>query len=211
MSATTVEKHTVHAPNLHLSQWIADQFPALYPGWAVDVGASDGISINSTYHLERTFRWTVLSVEANPDFLPHLTKHRAWVESCACAAEPAERADFRVHLDNPEAYSALKPRRHAQQHAEPTARWTTVPVKVETVDRLLSKWQFPRLDALCVDVEGNELDVLEGANLLKWKPKVVLAESWDDPDLPLESWLAARGYKRVGRNVHNSLFLKEGA
>ena len=74
-----------HPPNGYLSQWILDQFPEGYRGYAIDVGASDGVSVNTTWALERAHAWTVLSVEANPEFRDQLIRERAWVEMCACA------------------------------------------------------------------------------------------------------------------------------
>src|SRR5437868_3825457 len=96
--------HVVHGPNAQLSHWIADQFPLGYLGYAVDVGASDGVSINTTWWLEKHLRWTVLSVEPNPQFLPALRAERAFVEACACDALPG-KATFHVNTENPEAYS----------------------------------------------------------------------------------------------------------
>src|SRR3990172_8033364 len=92
-----------------LSAWIQEQFPLDYQGDAVDVGASDGISINSTYWLEKKLRWAVLSIEPNPQFHKRLKELRAFVMTCACDREPKESAEFKVFLHNPESYSALRP------------------------------------------------------------------------------------------------------
>lgn len=198
--------HIPHGPNAQMSLWIADQFPAGYMGYAVDVGASDGKSINSTWWLEKFARWTVLSVEPNPQFTPALRAERAFIEVCACDAAPG-KATLHVNLDNPEAYSALRvtgSKEHLQGAAGP---WKPVPVRVDTVDALIRKWQFPRLDALCVDVEGCEKEVLEGADLMHWKPKVVVVETWTPGEL--DAYLGARGYQKKWRSVCNDCFVKE--
>ena len=198
--------HTIWPPNGHLAEWILAQFESGYAGHAVDVGASDGISINTTYHLEKVHRWTVLSVEANPDFQESLLKHRAWVECCACDAQQGE-AKFWVHQENPESLSSLRPTARRDIYPENGVTWKIMTVPVTSVDALLAKWQFPKLDALCIDTEGTELDVLAGCDLARWQPRVVVIEDWTEGCS--DGYLEQRGYRRVGRNVHNSLFVRE--
>lgn len=193
-------------PNGWMNNWILKQFPNDYLGYAVDVGASDGVSCNSTLLMEKLYRWNVLSVEANPLFEPVLRHFRAFVEITACAAAPAASATFHVHDANPEAHSALVPRRHPYEGQYPIGTaWHTIQVKVETVDRLLAKWQFPRLDALCLDVEGGEAEVLRGANLARWQPHVIVVECWHDAIH--DDYLRPFGYQRVMRSAHNTGYI----
>ena len=198
--------HKIWPPNGHLAQWVLDQFPAGYRGHAVDVGASDGVSVNTTFHLEKVHRWTVISVEPNPEFHPMLKRERAWVESCALSRQSSESAVFHVHNENPEAYSALRVTERTDMHPQGDATWRDLVVTVRTVDELLHKWQFPKLDLLAVDTEGTEVDVLGGCDLRAWKPKTIIVESWDAGGH--DAYLAQTGYARVGRNVHNDLYLR---
>jgi FkbM family methyltransferase len=197
--------HTLWPPNGHLAQFILDQFPEGYIGWGVDVGASDGISINTTYQLEAAHRWTILSVEANPEFGPMLKRHRAFVHMCACAHESGS-AIFHVNELNPEAFSALTPTLREDLYPTEGVRFKKIPVPVCTVDSLLALWQFPQLDLLCVDTEGTELSVLKGCDLEKWKPKVLVIECWDKVG-PIDLYLESFGYKKIGRNCHNDVWL----
>ena len=196
-------------PNGHLSQWIIDQFEPGYRGWCVDVGASDGISISTTWSLEKVHYWGVLCVEANPDFGPALKQRRMWVEMCACSDRSADSAEFHVNEENPESFSALKIAEHplVRKWADPQKAglpWKKIRVPVKTLDELLAKWEFPRLDALCVDVEGGELEVLKGCDLERWKPRVIVSEAWDSGhEYP---YLYKHGYRMVARNVHNDLY-----
>jgi FkbM family methyltransferase len=198
--------HKFWPPNGELYEMIRKHFPPGYQGHAIDVGASDGVSINTTFLLEKQHRWTVLSVEANPFYGPLVRANRTFCEECACGREPQESAEFFIHLDNPEAYSALKVAHHPKEHAKPEAKWKKVQVKVRTVDQLLAKWQFPRLDVLCVDVEGTELDVLAGCDMGKWKPKVVVVECWDSAG-PVHEYLKSLAYDCVDTSAHNYVFL----
>lgn len=201
--------HHYWPPNGNLSQYILGHFPPGYQGFGVDVGASDGISINTTFALEASHRWTILSVEANPDFGPLLKANRARVEMCACSSQPGI-AEFHINTDNPEAYSALRPttRRDLDQIVD--VRWKKVEVRVDTVDALLAKWEFPQLDLLTIDTEGTELDVLKGCDLERWKPKVIVTECWYKVG-PIDLWLETFGYEKKARNVHNDIFILKGS
>jgi hypothetical protein len=56
-----------------------------------------------------------------------------------------------------------------------------------------------------VDVEGNEIDVLKGCDLSRWKPEMIIAESWDKGSC--DEYLKVFGYKRVARNVYNDIYM----
>jgi len=194
-------------PNGHLSKFILDQFPEGYRGYAIDVGASDGISISSTYVLELVHLWTVLSVEANPEFEMYLRGSRAFVEMCACSDHQG-MATFHANLENLEALSSLNPTDRADLIKDNASKnqWQEFEVRLETIDSLMQKWQFPQLDALCIDTEGTELDVLKGCSLERWRPKVIITECWDRVG-PIDLYLEARGYKKTARNAMNDVWI----
>ena len=192
--------------NGELNFWIAGQFPREYRGHGIDVGASDGRFVNSTILLEEKFRWMIVSVDANPHYKPLLLKNRAFVSICAVGKEPQDEADFHMNLDNLEAFSALNPvRQHPRFKEEAGTRWGTIKVRVKTLDQLLKEWEFPKLDLLCVDVEGGERDVLAGMDWSLWKPKVVVVESWEEGELDD----ALPGYERAWRTAANDCYIRK--
>ena len=196
-------------PNVGLSSWIIQQFVPGFAGYVVDVGASDGISINTTFWLEKELRWNILCIEPNPIFWEKLRAHRAFVATCACDSTPGIKEFFSFE-DIPEAYSALRPSFPAdfpreRADGQPNG-WDSFPVEVKTLDQCLEEAQFPRLDLLCVDVEGNELDVLKGLDFARWKPHALVIESWTGKD-EASDYVESLGYRQIGRNVHNNLYV----
>ena len=192
--------------HLPLAGWISKHFPEGYQGYAVDVGASDGVSVNSTLFLESNLKWTVIAVEPNPHFKPMLIRNRIFVETCALGAERSEAMPLHVNLGNFEAYSSLNPQKNNPRAIrEGATEWEEVLVRVRTLEDLLAQYEFPQLDALCIDTEGTESDVLKGLDLEKWKPRVVVVEAWTegacDSSLP--------GYKRVTRQGDNDCYVRE--
>lgn len=204
------KQHHKWPANNGLAQWILDRFEPGYRGHAIDIGASDGISINTTWALEKAHGWMVLSVEPNPAFIEMLKKERIWVEECACSNESADGVDFFVHGGNFESYSSLKPTDRRDLYPDEGVRWGKISVAVRTVDQLLEKWDFPKLDALCIDVEGTELDVLKGCDIGRWKPRVIVTECWDRAG-PIDPYLESFGYKKTARSVDNDIFILKDA
>lgn len=190
--------------NAPMADWIAAQFEPGYQGWAIDVGASDGRFINSTWKLERERRWNVLSIEANPLMKPLLQSERTFVEMCAVGSASADGVDFHMHLDSLEAFSSLNPVTVSVKH-QAGPRWKIVKVNVRTLEQIIAKWQFPRLDALCVDVEGGERDVLKGLDIEKWQPRVVVVECWTEG--ALDDILTER-YERRWRQGDNDCYVR---
>lgn len=187
--------------------WLQAQFPPDFQGFALDCGSYDGVTRSNTFLLEQ-MRWTVLCVEANPALAPYLKANRAFVQMCAVGSEAQDKATFHVHDDNPEAHSALRPiTNHAVWHPEKGARWSKTEVRVRTINDLLEQAEFPRLDALCIDVEGGELEALKGIDLNKWTPHAILTESWEPGKC--DEHLAPYGYKRVWRGLVDDAYIRQ--
>ena len=187
--------HVRYPPNYGLSDIIAGYFPTHYRGYCVDVGASDGVTCNTTFGLETARGWKVLSVEPNPEFHEHLRAHRQLVEACACSNFTGT-ATLTINEVGPEAYTTIGtvPDKGRMEFTH----WGEAEVRVETVEDLLAKHEFPQLDALCVDTEGTELDVLKGVDLKKWNPKVIVTECWETEG-PIDDYLADLGYTKISR------------
>ena len=206
--------HKRSPPNGVIAAIIAEQFPEKYRGWAVDVGASDGVSINSTWFLEKEAQWNVLSIEPNPFFREYLTKHRAWVECVAIDEIEGDDVEMTINERQPEVFSSLRPT-HDPEEVQSAGfgfsrvnyeSWPKVKVPVRRLETVLNRWEFPKLDALCIDTEGTELSVLKSLDLKKWRPKVIVAECWKERG-PVNSYLIEMGYDFKERNHMNNVFL----
>lgn len=187
--------HQRIAPNYGISDIIAGYFPGGYVGYAADVGASDGQTVNSTYGLEKVRGWTVLSVEPNPEFHDWLTQERGLVEKYACS-DYEGKAIMTINVDGPEAFSSIGP--IPDEGFEKYHNWKQIEVPVIQLETLLQKHAFPRLDVLCVDTEGTELNVLKGVDLAKWRPKVIVTECWN-LEGPIDPYLQDLGYTKISR------------
>ena len=193
---------------------IEDVVGTMPHGYAVDVGACDGMSLSNTYQLEQR-GWEVLCIEANPVYEGHLRMNRRNVMILACGKENLENQDFHVYEifpGNYEAFSALDPVKDKSAAPVPDdARFNleerfSVKVKVRTLDWCLEQAKFPRVDVVSIDVEGGESDVLDGFDIVRWQPKIIVLEDWEGGKF--HDRLAQMGYKLMARRGVNDLFIR---
>jgi hypothetical protein len=52
-----------------------------------------------------------------------------------------------------------------------------IKIKVRKLDTILKELKIKKIDILTIDVEGNEMEVLEGFNIKKYKPTVIVLEN----------------------------------
>jgi FkbM family methyltransferase len=183
------------------AQEILSLFPPDFNGVAVDVGASDGVSISNTFELEQK-GWTVLCVEPNYHYLPSLRANRKLVHSCAIAEFNDDHTPFHIYRNtlvgenNWEVGSALYPdplilAQH--EYLAPTLEVSRV--RVRMLDTLLEDVGLTRVDVLSVDVEGGENAVFRGFDLEKWHPKVIVLEQFGYADGFCRGILSSFGYE----------------
>lgn len=156
-------------------------------GYACDVGANDGVFKSNTLAFEQA-GWLVLCIEPNPLLIEAGLKHRKLWRQVAAGAWDISVVQFTALGVYPYAsWSSTEPKNKYPPKIMPDLLWKAVNavgrnfiVPMLTLNTILEQSGFPRLDLLTIDVEGHELDVLAGINLEVWKPKVIVAEAWED-------------------------------
>jgi|GEM_PF-1043367 len=154
---------------------LAEIFGERSDGACVEVGANDGRTGSASYLFEQR-GWQCLLVEPIPELVEEIRKHRTCkVVNCAASASEGE-AKFFV-AENVEAVSGLdlSPERAAWiERAGGTIK--EIGVRTATLDSLIGEAGFDQLDFVTIDVEGHELAVLEGFDLERHRPRIVILE-----------------------------------
>ncbi len=176
--------------------WLFKVFGNLV-GTAVDVGAHDGSLYSNTLLLEER-GWKVLCVEPNPDCETALREKRKSVEIVACGAN-SRYAPFWINDNLPASASSLIPGRDVYTRQ--------IEVQVVPLHDLLLKHGFQTLDLVSIDVEGSEVEVLDGLGLDHWRPNAVIAELLND-GANVIAHLAAHGYRLDEITANDGLFLR---
>ena len=161
-------------------------------GYFVELGANDGIRQSNTYKLQRHYGWTGLLIEPSPTRFKECVANRAFLNKphfCCAACVPFDYNEKFVEIEDADLMSVAKglevSDQQAVDHADQGRRFLTDPALrhsygalARTLTSLLDDVEAPSsLDLLSLDVEGNELSVLQGLNMHKYKPRWILVES----------------------------------
>jgi FkbM family methyltransferase len=166
-------------------------------GFACEVGANDGQFLSNTLYFEEK-GWTVLCVEPNPELVKYGHARRKLWRQVAAGSEDAEDREFRFFGIHPYASNSSLCRPGVVEDVQ----FRSAMVVVRRLDRILEEAGFHRLDFLAVDVEGWEQEVMSGFTIERWRPKVIVLESWTD-DQP-----APPGYTRTARRQYDNIYLR---
>ena len=183
------------------SKLVFDYFGCRKEGVFVEVGANHPIFFSLTYFLEQQ-GWSGVLVEPNPKLCSELRKHRPQsqvVEVAACAPSQVGEAD--LHLDSGGGgHYAIKP------SYEAVLTGGRIRVVMRTLDSVLAEARVRDIDFVSLDVEGMELDVLQGFNLAQWRPRLLLIEDFFRSHAK-HHYLKHRGYKLVRRTGYNNWYV----
>ena len=172
-------------------------------GYCVEVGAYDGVTGSATYLFEQK-GWECLLVEPIPELAEQIRRsRRCLVVNCAASAQEGETTFYVADRVEQMSTLELTPGHEEWIHRVGGAvRAITVPTR--TLDTLLDEAGFPRIDFVTIDVEGHELDVLQGLSLETRRPRVVILEdNVVDGASEVAQHMARHGYvnfKRTGVN-----------
>lgn len=195
-----------------------ERFVDFENGFFVELGANDGVTQSNSLYFEKYRGWRGLLVEPAPQNYLKCIQNRSKKSSIFCAAcvSFSYTSDF-VRI----AYSNLmsasiglqsdidNPRAHAQSgqaflgKSESLFEFGAV---ARTLNSLLLEANAPTLiDFLSLDVEGAELEVLQGVDHQTFRFKYVLVECRDLPRL--SAYLADHGYRFIEKlSEHDCLF-----
>jgi FkbM family methyltransferase len=170
------------------------------PGYFVEVGANQPRELSQTWDLEQK-GWTGILVEPQPDLADALRRQRsAKVFAEACSSRRNSGSRLRLHLAGPHSSFDQK------LNLENVKPHGSVEVPVRTLDEILSEAGAPAIDFLSIDVEGHELDVLDGFDLVRWRPRLILIEDLL-LHLRLHRYLTRRGYRWLRRTGINNWYV----
>lgn len=186
-------------------------------GFFIEVGAFDGYRYSTTYALEAA-GWNGLLIEAIPERFAECAARRTHsrVVNAALGKKGATgTATFTVVSDDHG--GMLSFHTTDQRHMEDLRRGQflrkSVTVPLTTMDALLESHPggAPVIDAATIDVEGGEADLLDGFDLAKWKPKVLLIEDNGrgsaSPGREVVQKVVRAGYTHVGWFFVNGLYV----
>lgn len=179
-------------------------FAGVQQGYFVEVGANHPIHGSQTFDLEQR-GWTGVLVEPQPALAEDLRRHRsAKVFAAACSSRRNAGTRMTLHLAG--GHSSFDPKLNLAE-VKPHG---TVAVRARTLNEILNEAGASRIDFISIDVEGHELDVLDGFDLARWKPRLILIEDLL-LHLRLHRYLSRRSYRLLRRTGINNWYVPADA
>jgi FkbM family methyltransferase len=174
-------------------------------GYFVEVGANDPQVHSETWHLEQR-GWTGVLIEPQPDLAKRIRQNRtAKVYQVACSSPANSGTSMTLNVAG--AHSSLQD----DFFILGMKRQGTLEVPIKTLDEILTDANAPTpIDFLSIDVEGHEIEVLDGFSIARWRPRLLLIED-HAMNMSLHRLLVARGYKWVRRTGLNSWYVPASA
>jgi len=192
-------------PNVE-SRLTQEFFGTGFQGYFVEVGANHPQHGSQTWHLEQA-GWHGVVVEPLPNLAAMLRKDRtARVFEAACSSNANAGRSMTLHIAGRHGIGAsLNPDLAiADMRADETI---TVPIR--TLDDILTEAGAPvPIDFISIDVEGHEIDVLDGFTLSRWQPRLLLIED-HIASLDVHRYLTRKGYRWIRRTGLNGWYVPE--
>jgi len=154
-----------HSPRGQLLQdaWVTLCTGRKRDGYFVDIGAADGYYLSNTVMLERSFGWTGLLCEPNPDLRAAIAR----IPRPGSVVVPEavwDRSGVTLELVLADEMSAFQDNAGGDVHARgrsAAAGGRTASVVTATPGEILDRHDSPAvIDFLSIDTEGSELDIL---------------------------------------------------
>lgn len=170
-------------------------------GFFVEVGANDPKEGSQSWHLE-SLGWNGILIEPQPELAAKLQSARtASVFAVACSSPGRAGRAMPLHVAGP--FSSLEP----ALVVTGIRSEKVIEVPVKTLDEVLADAHAPSpIDFVSLDVEGHELDVLQGFDLQRWHPRLILLEDHVS-GLAKHFFLSRAGYRLIRRTGLNGWYV----
>ncbi len=181
-------------------------------GIMVEVGAArpDQISTSKAF---KEKGWRCINVEPNPYFAEEHRKIGNEIYEVALSNEAKDNVIFDI-CRNPlfknektegMCWSAIAGKFQYKLPMDWVPYTEKVKVKVITLNQLLESLNITQLDFVSIDVEGWELEVMQGFDTYKYKPKIIVLENLDHVP-SYHEYMRAINYRYVKYLQQNEIY-----
>lgn len=189
-----------------IEEYIRLLFPENHNGCCIDVGASDGNTFTQSFEKSG---WDCLCVEPVKEEYEKCRNARRKVVHCAIGEENISNHVFSVFsTENGLSHiSSLYPmKRFFKNHTIISREERSV--QVHSLSFLLDQLKFSKnIDFISIDINGSEIDVLRGIDLVKYNVKLFLVKNIFQDTKCLE-FLSRFGYSRIISIDNIDFFIK---
>lgn len=153
-----------------VDSFIFTRYAGLLPrdkGTYIECGAFDGITESSCYFFSKYFNWTGINIEASPAIFNKLKNNRPDAINLNIGlSNKLGKSDF-TDVHHPEFDlctngSLVHTKNHKAWLDEAKCGYSTVTIETTTYSKLIKQLGLSCVDLMVLDVEGHEMEVLQG-------------------------------------------------
>lgn len=158
-------------------------------GFFIEVGANNGFLESNTYYLERFRNWKGILIEPIPHLYQECVNERPLAKVFNCALVSPDYPDSEIEMMYGHTMSLVKGAFNDENvESERVAiagrklGFTpyTIKVPARTLTSILDEANVQKIDFFSLDVEGFELNALQGLDFEKYRPEFMLIECLDE-------------------------------
>jgi len=191
-------------------------FPNKTHGTCIEAGAYDGITESSTYFFEKNFNWTCFNIEPLPIVYDNLIKNRPHAKNFNIALSNKNGEATFINYKHPTLNynwgngSLSHSDKHKKMLEQLCSEKQVMNVKCITYSTFIKQNNIQELDLFVLDVEGHELQVIEGMYECDILPNVFVIEHGYNPIGYFDSYLSNLKckYKLDYTSFVNSFYIK---
>jgi len=182
-------------------------------GFYVDIGAYDGVGFSNTYFFE-AIGWDGILVEPVPQFYQSCLTTRPHSRVINAVVSNGETREIQFSIaEGGNGVGTLsfagedKKQLERIEREGGTVRATTL--QSCSLNEILADHEGS-IDFVSIDVEGKEMEVLRGFDLIKFRPRVVIVEdNSNGTDTRVGEWFSAHDYTERFRCEHNVFYTQK--
>lgn len=174
-------------------------------GYFVEFGASDGITINNTFLLEKEYQWQGLCLEPIPNQYEKLIKNR----KCHCDnrviyEKSNNKVSFQINQNSIDESKIVIEEKNNNDVIE---------VETVTLEDALREYNAPKvIDYLSMDTEGTEYSIIKSFDFSKYDIKIITIEHnyIENNRKNIYDYLTKLGYIRIleKKSKHDDWYIK---
>ena len=174
-------------------------------GFFLEIGADDGIRFSNSYFFEKHLNWDGICIEASPTRYKELVNNRNSINVNALVYSEITELEF-LNIEGygrglsgiVEKYGKHEIRVEQSTKSDKTISKDVIKLKTCTVDSILLQHNITHIDYLSLDVEGSELNVLQGIDFSRTNIDFMTVEN-NYNDANLKRYIEEQGYQHIKR------------
>jgi len=186
-----------------------------YKGTMIELGAGPPEFFSMSKHF-RDNGWRCICIDPNPKFVQQHKDLGNEIYQFACSNYEKKEETFKIvdtsnlfnwdENTNGVSLSALDIRQKYKEYDKCPVQ--EILVEVKKLNTILNDLNIEHIDFLSVDTEGWELEVMEGFDLNKYNPKIVLLENTEH-DKKYDIYMEKFGYHLDSNVSYNYIYIKK--